>query len=131
MAKELDCDLVLLAVAPSSCSAREAAALLLATITTWEAKIDNAKNSDSMSVMAHGGTGGVLYVAVQIAVARGATVAATVSSVENADLATTVGIATINHNQQEVANYLQDLTAGEGFRVSFNTEAAQISLCSE
>jgi len=79
LAEFMDCDADLLALAPTSCSALEAAALPLVAITAWEALVDKAGVGPGMSVLVHGGAGGVGHVGVQLALARGAQVAATVS----------------------------------------------------
>ncbi len=57
----------------------EAAALPLAAITAWQGEIDHGKLAEGQRELIHGGAGGVGHLAVQIAKARGARVATTVS----------------------------------------------------
>jgi NADPH:quinone reductase-like Zn-dependent oxidoreductase len=70
----------LLAHKPRNLSMREAAALPLITITAWEGLVDRAKVHAGQTVLVHAGAGGVGSAAVQIAVAYGAEVFATVSA---------------------------------------------------
>jgi D-arabinose 1-dehydrogenase-like Zn-dependent alcohol dehydrogenase len=71
-------DADLLALKPKNLSMRQAAALPLVFITAWEALVDRAQVSPGKTVLIHGGAGGVGHIAVQLAVARGARVFATV-----------------------------------------------------
>jgi NADPH:quinone reductase len=70
-------DADLLAPRPASLDARSAAALPLSVITAWEGMYEHANVSAHHRVLVHGGAGSVGASAVQLAVARGATVVAT------------------------------------------------------
>jgi NADPH2:quinone reductase len=70
-------DADLLAHKPATLSMVQAAAMPLSVITAWEGLVDRAQVRAGQLVLVHGGAGGVGHVAVQIAVARGATVYAT------------------------------------------------------
>jgi NADPH:quinone reductase-like Zn-dependent oxidoreductase len=70
-------DARLLARKPRTATMTEAAALPLAVITAWEGLVDRANVTPGDNVLIHGGAGGVGYVAVQLALARGAKVFAT------------------------------------------------------
>lgn len=115
-------DARLLAHRPAGLLAREAAALPLVTITAWEALYDRAGLGSGQSVLIHGGAGGVGHVAVQLAKARGASVYATVSSEQKADIARRFGADdTIDYRHERVDVYTQRLTNGRGFDVVFDT----------
>jgi len=113
-------DARLIAKKPSNLSMREAAALPLAIITAWEGLVDRANVSAGQSVLVHGGTGGVGHIAVQLAVARGARVAATVSA-EQFDLARSFGATPIDYRSSTLEDYVGRLTDGEGFDVVYDT----------
>ncbi|MGV0820867.1 NADP-dependent oxidoreductase [Martelella sp. AMO21009] len=68
-----------LAAVPQSLSAEEAAAVPLAGITAWQGLFDHGGLEEGQRVLVHGGGGGVGHLAVQIAKAKGAWVATTVS----------------------------------------------------
>lgn len=65
-------DARLLARKPRQLSMREAAALPLGVITAWEGIVDRARVQPGHQVLVHGGAGGVRHLAVQLAVAHGA-----------------------------------------------------------
>jgi NADPH2:quinone reductase len=119
-AERIAADARLLAHKPSNLSLREAAALPLVTITASEG-LERAGVGAGMSVLIHGGTGGVGHVAIQLAKARGATVFTTVSSNEKAAIATRLGADhVINYRDEDVAGYVARLTGGRGFDVVFD-----------
>lgn len=77
LAQYMAVDVGLLAPAPTALDARSAAALPLTVITAWEGMYEHANVAAGQRVLVHGGAGGVGAIAVQLAVARGATVVAT------------------------------------------------------
>ena len=79
-----------LALKPKSLSHEQAAALPLAGLTAWQSLVDVADVKAGDRVLIHAGAGGVGHLAVQIAKARGAWVAATVSA-RNADFVRELG----------------------------------------
>ncbi|PKU26139.1 zinc-dependent alcohol dehydrogenase family protein [Telmatospirillum siberiense] len=114
-------DARLVAHKPRTLSMREAAALPLVSITAWEG-LERTALAAADHVLIHGGTGGVGHVAVQLAKARGARVAASVSSAEAAAIARDLGADdTINFREEEVASYVRRLTGGRGFDLVFDT----------
>ncbi|CAH2602258.1 Zinc-dependent alcohol dehydrogenase family protein [Rhodovastum atsumiense] len=121
LAEAIVADARLLAPKPRALSMREAAALPLVTITAWEA-LERAGVSEADHVLVHGGAGGVGHIGVQLAKARGARVATTVGSAEDAAIARELGAdATIDYRQEAVADYVARLTGGRGFDVVFDT----------
>ena len=69
----------------------KAAAVPLAATTAWQALVETAKIEPGLTVLIHGGSGGVGSFAVQIAKARGAKVIATASTA-NQDLLKQLGV---------------------------------------
>jgi NADPH:quinone reductase-like Zn-dependent oxidoreductase len=120
LAQSIDVDADLLARKPSNLSMREAAALPLAVITSWEALVDHAKVEEGRSVLIHAGAGGVGHVAVQIALAHGARVFATVSESKRT-IVEGFGATAIDYRAASVAEYVDAHTAGKGFDVVFDT----------
>jgi NADPH2:quinone reductase len=90
LAEYIVADARLLARKPARLSMREAAALPLVAITAWQA-LDRAALASGEQILVHGGVGGVGHLAVQLAKARGARVATTVSSGDAARVARELG----------------------------------------
>jgi NADPH:quinone reductase len=108
--------------APRRLPLEECAALPLVFLTAWSALVDRAAIRAGEHVLIHAGTGGVGHVAVQIAKARGARVAATVSSEDKAAIARGLGADDIIlHRREPVADYVRRLTGGAGFPLVFDT----------
>lgn len=76
---------------PASVDFTTAAALPTVGLTAWEATVDRAGVGEGDFVLVHGGAGGLGHVSIQLARLRGARVAATVSSLEKARLARSLG----------------------------------------
>ena len=119
LAEMISVDVSLLAHKPNALTMRQAAALPLATITAWEGLVDQCNVRAGQTVLIHAGTGGVGYASVQIAVARGAKVYATVSQ-EKRLLMEDLGVTPIDRFAS-VADYVAEHTAGEGFDVVYDT----------
>lgn len=113
-------DADLLAHKPRNLSMREAAALPLITITAWEGLVDRAKVGSGQTVLVHAGAGGVGSAAVQIAVAYGAKVFATVSP-EKKRIVEALGATAIDYRKTPVEEYVAEHTGGEGFDVVYDT----------
>jgi len=112
---------------PENLSMRQAAALPLVTITAWMALFERIRLQAGMHVLVHGGTGGVGHVAVQLAKAKGAKVAATVSTSDKARIATGLGAHdTILYKDESVADYTGRLTGGRGFDAVFDTVGGNV-----
>lgn len=119
LAEFIAADAALLAVKPKSLTMRQSAALPLVTITAWEGLVDQCKLSAGQTVLVHAGTGGVGYASVQIALARGAQVYATVSN-EKRSLMEEIGATPIDRHAS-VQSYLIEQTGSEGFDVVYDT----------
>ena len=113
-------DADLLALKPANLAMREAAALPLITITAWEGLVDRARTHAGQKVLVHGGAGGVGHVAVQLAVALGAEVFATVSSAQF-DTVRRFGATPIAYKSATVQDYVAEHTGGLGFDVIYDT----------
>jgi NADPH:quinone reductase len=109
----------LLARKPGRLSMAEASALPLAVITAWEGLVDRAGTRDGQLVLVHGGAGGVGHVAVQLALARGATVFATGTGA-SLDTIRELGAQPIDYRATPVEDYVTSATGGEGFDVIFD-----------
>ena len=112
-------DAALLAHKPQHLSMREASVMPLVTITAWEGLVDKAKVQPGQSVLIHAGAGGVGYAAVQIALANGARVYATVSE-DKRSLVEALGATAIDRYTGP-DDYVKECTAGEGFDVVYDT----------
>ncbi len=110
----------LLARKPERLSMAEASALPLAAITAWEGLVDRANTREGQLVLVHGGAGGVGHVAVQLALARGATVFATGTG-RSLDTISRLGAQPIDYRTTPVASYVVSATGGDGFDVIFDT----------
>src|SRR3984957_12250275 len=112
-------DTALLAPKPKTLTMQQAAALPLVTITAWEGLVDRAGVHAGQAVLIHAGAGGVGYAAVQIAVAYGAKVFATVSD-DKRSIVEGVGAVAIDRNAA-VDDYVAEHTDGEGFDIVYDT----------
>jgi NADPH:quinone reductase len=110
----------LLALKPKNLSMRQAAALPLVVITAWEGLVDRAQVGPGKTVLIHGGAGGVGHIAVQLAVARGAQVFATVTPGGN-ELIEGYGAVPIDYTRVSVEEYMLEYTGGEGFDIVLDT----------
>ena len=119
LAEFIVADAKLLAPKPKTLTMRQAAALPLTTITAWEGLVDRASMHAGQTVLVHAGAGGVGYAAVQIAVAYGAKVFATVSDDKRA-IVEAVGATAIDR-YEPVEKYIAEYTGGEGFDIVYDT----------
>lgn len=113
-------DADLLSIKPANLSFRESAALPLSLITAWEGLVDRANVREGLTVLVHGGAGGVGHVAVQLARAKGATVYATVSS-RHFGLMESYGAVPIDYAATPPDAYTSLYTGGQGFDVVYDT----------
>ncbi|MGW3356232.1 zinc-dependent alcohol dehydrogenase family protein [Streptomyces bungoensis] len=118
-------DARLLARKPDALTLREAAALPLVFITTWEGLVDRAGVHAGQKVLVHGGAGGIGHVAVQIARARGAEVFATASPARR-EVVERLGATPIDYTSTSVEEYVAEHTGGEGFDVVFDTVGGSV-----
>jgi NADPH:quinone reductase-like Zn-dependent oxidoreductase len=120
LAEYASVDADLLARKPARLSMTEAAALPLAAITAWEGLVDRAGVHAGQTVLVHGGAGSVGHVAVQLAIARGATVFAT-GSAQDLEAIRNLGAEPIDYRATPVEKYVATATGGAGFDVIFDT----------
>ncbi len=100
----------------------EAAAIPVALITAWEALVNRAALKSGEKVLIHAGAGGVGHIAVQLARARGAQVAATISGNEKADLVRGFGAElSIDYREQDFVEEALRWTDGRGVDVVLDT----------
>ena len=112
-------DRALLAHKPKTLTMRQSAALPLVTITAWEGLVDRAGVHAGQTVLVHAGAGGVGYAAVQIALAYGAKVFATVSD-DKRSIVEAVGAIAIDRHAA-VDDYVAEHTDGAGFDIVYDT----------
>ena len=119
LAEFVAADAALLAHKPKVLTMPQAAVMPLVAITAWEGLVDKANVQPGQTVLIHAGAGGVGYASVQIALARGARVYATVSEDKRA-IVEALGATPIDR-YASVEDYLKECTAGEGFDVVYDT----------
>jgi NADPH:quinone reductase len=124
LAEFVAADIELLAPKPKTLTMQQAAALPLVTITAWEGLVDRAGVHAGQAVLVHAGAGGVGYAAVQIALARGAKVFATVSGDKRSTLEA-LGVVAIDRHAP-VEEYIAEHTGGEGFDIVYDTLGGQV-----
>jgi NADPH2:quinone reductase len=116
-------DTRLMAKKPKTLTMKQAAALPLVSITSYEALVQKMNVKAGDNVLIHGATGGVGHIAVQLAKVLGANVTSTYSPANEA-LAKTVGADNlIDYTTEEVADYVAKYTDGVGFDKVFDTVA--------
>ncbi|SEE98484.1 NADPH2:quinone reductase [Burkholderia sp. WP9] len=113
-------DARLLAHKPANLSMKEAAAIPLSFITSYEGIADRAKLRAGQTVLVQGGAGGVGHISVQLAIAMGAQVFATVSA-KDLDVIKAYGATPIDYRANSVEAYVDALTQGEGFDLVADT----------
>lgn len=94
----------------------QAAALPLGFITAWEGLVDRAGVTAGHQVLIHGGAGGVGFLAVQLALARGAQVFATGGPASQEAIRLT-GATAIDYTASTVDDYVEKYTDGDGFDI--------------
>lgn len=100
---------------PDAVSLEDAAAIALVFITGWEAMVERAGVGHGDLVLIHGGAGGTGQMATQIARARGARVATTVSSAAKADLSLAAGAErAIRYKDEDFIAAVMDWSGGQG-----------------
>lgn len=80
-----------LALKPKTLDFVTAAALPVVALTAWEAVVERANVKRGDFVLVHGGAGGIGHISIQLALLRGARVAATVSGAAKQALARSLG----------------------------------------
>ncbi len=118
-------DASLVARKPANLSMVEAAALPLAAITAWEGLVDRAQTHSGHSVLIQGGAGGVGHMAVQLAVAFGAHVHATVSP-DKAFIVEGYGAIPIDYSAQTPEEYISLSPGARGWDVVYDTVGGSV-----
>ncbi|HYJ54991.1 MAG TPA: zinc-binding dehydrogenase, partial [Mycobacterium sp.] len=109
-------DARLIAHKPKTLTMVQTAALPLGFITAWEGLVDRAGVAAGHQVLIHGGSGGVGFLAVQLALARGAQVFAT-GGPSSQDVIRQVGATPVDYTTSTVEDYVDAYTGGEGFDI--------------
>lgn len=109
-----------LARLPSGLTMREAAALALTGITAWEGLLDRAQLQAGETVLIQGGTGGVGYLAAQLARHRGARVFATASTPARQAILEAIGVQPVAYRELSPAEIVARYTEGRGFDVVYD-----------
>lgn len=109
-------DARLIAHKPGAWTMAQAAAVPLGFITSWEGLVDRAGVDADQRVLIHGGAGGVGFLGVQLALARGARVFAT-GGPSSQEAIRRVGATPIDYTVGTVEDYVDAHTGGEGFDV--------------
>ncbi|HET7121370.1 MAG TPA: NADP-dependent oxidoreductase [Solirubrobacterales bacterium] len=99
------------AAKPGVLSFEEAAGLPLAGLTAWQIIVDTIQLQEGDDLLIHGAAGGVGHLAVQIAKARGANVAATARSEQEAWLIGLGADRVIDYRGERFEEQLDDLDA--------------------
>ncbi|WP_423455560.1 zinc-binding dehydrogenase [Ottowia sp. VDI28] len=122
MAQFVAADARLLALAPRSMPLTDAAALALIGITASEG-LRRSQVQENEWVLIQGANGGVGHIALQLAVARGARVAASVRSEDGARIARELGAheVIVGNDPAHRAAEIQRITSGKGFDAVFDT----------
>ena len=120
LAESMTCDSRLIARKPVNLSMRQAAALPLSVITSWEALVDRAKVTAGQKVLIHAGAGGVGHIAIELARSFGAEVFATVSP-GKVRIVASLGATPIDYHALTVEEYVEKFTQGKGFDIIFDT----------
>lgn len=122
LAEQVEADARLIALKPASLNFGDAASLPLVAITAWEALIDRASIQPNDAVLVHGGTGGVGHIGIQLAKLMGARVATTVSTVQKAEIARSLGAGDVAfYREESPEEYTSRITNGSGFDTVFDT----------
>ncbi|MCX4026463.1 NAD(P)H-quinone oxidoreductase [Endozoicomonas sp. SM1973] len=100
---------------PDSFSMVEAAALPETFFTVWHNVFERGQLTAGETLLIHGGTSGIGTTAIQLAVAKGATVYATAGTKEKCDLCLKLGAsAAINYREEDFVEKIKAYTEGKG-----------------
>jgi NADPH2:quinone reductase len=112
---------------PKRLSMVEAASVPLVWLTAWEALFDRYALQPGDTILIHAGAGGVGYIAIQIAKHAGATVITTISNIEKAEFAKSIGADhCINYKEDNFIEKVLYLTGGKGVDVIFDVVGGQV-----
>ncbi|KQS19407.1 zinc-binding alcohol dehydrogenase [Exiguobacterium sp. Leaf187] len=110
-----------LALIPEDISFAEAAAILCAGMTAYEAIIQKMNTTGKETILIHAGAGGVGGIGIQLAKRLGLSVATTAST-ENHEWVKRLGAdLAIDYKKENVTDVIRDWTNGRGADLIFNT----------
>lgn len=110
-----------LALIPEDISFTEAAALLCAGMTAYEAIVQKMNTTGKETILIHAGAGGVGGIGIQLAKRLGLKVATTAST-ENHEWVKRLGAdLAIDYKKENVTDVIRDWTNGRGADLIFNT----------
>lgn len=111
---------------PKTLSFEEAATLPLVSVTAWFSLMERMQIKPGSNVLIQGGTGGVGFIALQLAKEKlGANVYTTCGSDDKCQIAEQLGAQkAFNYRSVSVKEMVETATAGQGFDVVFNTPGA-------
>jgi NADPH2:quinone reductase len=103
---------------PNGLDLSKAAALPENLFTVWTNLIDRGRLKSGESLLVHGGSSGIGYMAIQLAVQRGARAFTTVGTEEKAEFCRKLGAAlAINYRAQDFVKEIQHATSQQGVDV--------------
>jgi len=102
---------------PQGFSYVQAAALPETFFTVWHNLWQRAQLKCGESLLVHGGASGIGTTAIQLAVAKGVHVFATVGSVAKAEACKHLGAIAINYHEQDFVAVIKEKTQGKGVNV--------------
>jgi NADPH:quinone reductase-like Zn-dependent oxidoreductase len=120
LAEFMVADALLLARKPRNLSMNEASAMPLGVITAWEGLVDRGNVQADDAVLVHGGAGGVGNMVVQLAIALGARVHATVSP-SKAAVVEALGAIPIDYTAFAPEDYIQSSPGSRGWDIVYDT----------
>ncbi|MGX9807188.1 zinc-binding dehydrogenase [Exiguobacterium acetylicum] len=110
-----------LALIPEDVSFAEAAAILCAGMTAYEAIVQKMNTTGKETILIHAGAGGVGGIGIQLAKRLGLSVATTAST-ENHEWVKQLGAdLAIDYKKENVTEVIRDWTKGRGADLIFNT----------
>ncbi|MBF8152490.1 zinc-binding dehydrogenase [Exiguobacterium sp. TBG-PICH-001] len=110
-----------LALIPEDVSFAEAAAILCAGMTAYEAIVQKMNTTGKETILIHAGAGGVGGIGIQLAKRLGLSVATTAST-ENHEWVKRLGAdLAIDYKKENVTDVIRDWTNGRGADLIFNT----------
>ncbi|WP_290759327.1 MULTISPECIES: zinc-binding dehydrogenase [unclassified Exiguobacterium] len=110
-----------LALIPEDISFTEAAAILCAGMTAYEAIVQKMNTTGKETILIHAGAGGVGGIGIQLAKRLGLKVATTASTENHEWVKRLVADLAIDYKKENVTDVIRDWTNGRGADLIFNT----------
>ena len=99
---------------PERLSMEEAAAIPETLFTVWHNVFRLGRLGEGETLLVHGGSSGIGTMAIQLAVARGASVIATAGTSEKCEACERLGAVAVNYRETDFVEIVRDLTEGHG-----------------